>query len=274
MRLLGTLATALAAALVLAGCNATPADPAGAPLPSEASAPASVPVPPDPGPTPEIGECHALSFRQAVAVVGRTEPVPCRRKHTAQTYFVGRLRLKTPAGHTRRVDSAAAQRQARTTCTSLLPRHLGVPPRALRLTMTQSVWFTPGAKRAEAGADWFRCDVVAVASPRKLQPLPRRTKGWGGAPAVAMCATAAPGTRAFTRVSCSAEHAWLAVATVDITGRKLPKQAAITARMESTCRDAARSRAGDPLDLTWSQESPTEEQWTAGQRYGICWVPA
>jgi hypothetical protein len=264
---------ALAAVLVLAGCTATPGDPAETPQQSTSATPTET-VPPDPGPTPKVGQCHALSFRQAVAVVGRTEPVACRRKHSAETYFVGRLRLRTPAGNTRRVDSEAAQRQARTTCTSRLPRHLGVAPRDLRLTMAQAVWFTPSPKHAEDGADWFRCDVVAVASPRKLLPLPRRTKGWGDAPAVAMCATAAPGTTAFRRVACGAKHAWLAVSTVDIPGRKLPARAAISSRMESPCRDAARSRADDPLDFSWSQESPTREQWDAGQRYGICWVPA
>ena len=89
-----------------------------------------------------------------------------------------------------------------------------------------------------------------------------------------MCATAAPGTQAFRRVGCGARHAWLAVATVDIPGRKLPTKAAVADRMEEPCGDVARSRADDPLDFTWSQESPTQEQWAAGQRYGICWVPA
>lgn len=278
MRSLRTLTICLTAALVLTGCTITPRNPTDAPSPTESSTPTEAvqpeTVPPDPGPRPEVGECHALSFGQAVAVVGRTEPVPCRRKHTAETYFVGRLELETASGHTRRVDSRAAQRQARTTCTSRLPRHLGLSPRALRLTMAQAVWFTPSPRRAEAGADWFRCDVVAVAAPRRLLQLPRRTKGWGDAPVLAMCATAAPGTPAFRRVSCGADHTWLAVSTVDIAGKRLPRRPAIAERMETTCRDAARSRADDPLDFTWSQESPTKEQWDAGRRYGICWVPA
>lgn len=281
MRSVRALTGCLTAALVLTACTTTPGgtrDQAGTPSPSESSTPTETVQPetvaPDPGPRPEVGECHDLSFGQAVAVVDRSEPVPCRRRHTAQTYFVGRLELETASGHTRRVDSRAAQRQARTSCTSRLPRHLGLAPRELRLTMAQAVWFTPSPQRAEAGADWFRCDVVAVAAPRKLLQLPRRTKGWGDAPVLAMCATAAPGTRAFRRVSCGADHAWRAVSTVDLTGKKLPRQPAIADRMESTCRDAALSRAGDPLDFTWSQESPTREQWDAGQRYGICWVPA
>ena len=210
-------------------------DPSAAPPSSSTPTPTSTTTPteaPDPGPRPKVGECHALSFRQAVAVFARTEPVACRGKHTAQTYFVGRLNLTTPAGRTRLPDSVAAQRQARTTCTSRLAGHLGREPRELRLSMARAVWFTPSRKRAAAGAGWFRCDVVAVASPRKLLQLPARTKGWGAAPAAAMCATAAPGTQAFRRVSCGAPHAWLAVSTVDIAGAKLPPQGAIAEQMD------------------------------------------
>jgi hypothetical protein len=274
MRTLRSLAAAGAVLVALTACTAPPPKPVSETTPSASPTPTETTPPPDPGPRPRVGECHRLSFGQAVAVVGRTEPVTCRRPHTAQTYFVGRLDLETKAGHVRRVDSRAAQRQARSTCAARLPRHLGRTPRELRLTMAQSVWFTPSPKRAEAGADWFRCDVVAVAGPRRLLPLPRSTKGWGDAPVVAMCATAAPGTPAFRRVGCGAEHAWLAVSTVDIPGRKLPTRQAVADRMDGPCGDVARSRAADPLDFTWSQESPTREQWDAGQRYGICWVPA
>ncbi|WP_210504215.1 septum formation family protein [Nocardioides xinjiangensis] len=272
--------------VALAGCTASPSQPGddpGSPAPASpgstspgSTAPESAPesepsVSPDPGPRPRVGECHALTFRQALAVVGRTAPVACRRQHTAETYFVGRLDLETKAGFTRRVDSQAAQRQMRRACTTRLPRHLGRTPRDLRLSMVRAVWFTPSPKRAEAGADWFRCDVVAVAAPRALLRLPRTTRGWDAAPA--MCATAAPGTRGFRRVTCGADHTWRAVSTVDIPGARLPARAAIARRMDATCRDAAAGSADDPLEFTWAQESPTRAQWEAGQRYGICWVP-
>ncbi|HEX5916401.1 MAG TPA: septum formation family protein [Nocardioides sp.] len=266
------LLAAMAAAVLLSACTSPPDTPADEPTPSPSPSPAAAEMtPPDPGPTPKVGECHALSLRQAVAVVGRTEPVACRRPHTAQTYFVGRLDLTTKAGFTRRVDSRAAQRQMSRACTTRLPRHLGRTPRELRLSTVRAVWFTPSPARAEAGADWFRCDIVAVASPGTLLRLPRRTRGWDGP---AMCATAAPGTRGSRRVACGAEHTWRAVATVDVPGRELPAREAVAARMDPVCRDVAADLTDDPLDLTWSQESPTREQWDAGQRYGICWVPA
>ncbi len=276
--MLRTLGAALALALTLTGCTsgASPDSDAGSDGgPSTSSSPTTTETAlPDPGPRPKVGECHALSFRQAVSVVGRTEPSACKKPHTAETYLVGTLQLATKAGKVRRVDSRAAQRQARTACTSRLPRHLGRTPRELRLSMAQAVWFTPSPGRAEAGADWFRCDVVVVAAEKKLLRLPRRTRGWGGSPAIAMCATAAPGTPGFERVTCGSRHSWVAVATVDIPDRRLPGRDAVADRMEAPCRDAARARAGDPLDFTWSQEIPTAAQWDAGRHYGICWVPA
>ncbi|MBC2934191.1 septum formation family protein [Nocardioides sp. zg-1228] len=262
---------AAAAALVLSGCTSGPTTPDDDPTPSGSPTSAGSEPRADPGPRPKVGECHALTFRQAVAVVGRTAPVACRKPHTAQTYFVGRLDLTTKSGFTRRVDSGAAQRQMSRACTRRLPAHLGRTPRELRLRMVRAVWFSPSQARADVGADWFRCDVVAVAAPRRLLRLPRRTTGWAGP---AMCATAPPGTPRFERVACSARHSWRAVATVDIPGKRLPRRPAITDRMEPVCRNAAAGRTDDPLDLTWSQESPTRAQWAAGQRYGICWVPA
>ena len=270
------LLAAVATALVLSACTSPPvapvADPAASPSSTPTTAETTPPTPgPDPGPRPEVGECHDLSLRQAVAVVGRTAPVACRRPHTAQTYFVGRLDLTTKSGFTRRVDSQAAQRQMSRACTTRLPRHLRRTPRELRLSMVRAVWFSPSPARAGAGADWFRCDIVAVASPGTLLRLPRRTSGWGGP---AMCATAAPGTPGFRRVTCGARHSWRAVATVDIPGRRLPSRDAVASRMDPVCRDVAADATDDPLDFSWAQESPTREQWDAGQRYGICWVPA
>src|SRR5690242_1980919 len=111
------LAALAALVLALSACTSSPTEPVADQSPSPSSSPSATEStpPPDPGPTPRVGECHLLSFGQAVNVVGRTEPVTCKRKHTAETYFVGRLELETKAGHVRRVDSRAAQKQARST---------------------------------------------------------------------------------------------------------------------------------------------------------------
>lgn len=268
------LLTGLVLTVVLAGCSSSPQTPApveSAPSSSDTSLAPTETVEADPGPRPEVGECHALSWRQAVAPQARVDPVRCRAPHTAETYAVGRLDLD--AGRLQ-VDSERVQQRVQTACNQRLPRHLGAAPRDVRLTMAQAVWFTPGVEQVNAGARWFRCDVVVIASQRALRLLPLSTKGLAGAPGIAMCASAEPGTKSFARVACGSPHTWVAVSTVDLPGVRLPDPAQVQARMDPVCREAARARASDPLSFTWSQESPTREQWEAGQRYGICWTPA
>ena len=260
-------------ALLLVGCSdSPPSTPTPSPSPSSSAA--------DPSAEavavrrPVKNGCHRLSYDQAVApVVGGTD-VSCRKKHTSQTYKIGRLPLVS-AGHLVAVDSPSVQSFVASSCTSLLSDHVGGSTEDLRLSMVQAVWFTPSVEEAAAGADWFRCDVLAIATTGRLAPLPRSSAGLvGSSDRFAMCGTAPPDAASFKRVPCSAKHSWVAASSVDLPGKAYPSASAAGERMESACRTAARARADDPLDFTWSEERPTRAQWDAGQRYGICWVPA
>lgn len=264
-------AAAVTALLLLAGCTSPADEPPEQPSPTTSAVGTTAPQPEQP--VPAVGECRAFGVDAALAPVSRVEPRPCTRPHTAQTFLVGRLDL-VQDGHRLAVDSPAVQARPAARCDARLARHLRADPRALRLSMAKAVWFTPSVADATTGADWFRCDVVVVAAPDQLLVLPRRTAGMGVTERTAMCATAAPGTRGFARVICSRPHAWRAVSTVDLAGTRAPTPPAAIAAMEGPCRAAARARASDPLDFEWAQESPTAEQWEAGQHYGICWVPA
>lgn len=271
---LAVLPIALLVAL-LAGCS-DPAPPASSPSgsPSSTAASPSVPSPTVAAvPRPVKNGCHRLSYAQAVSpVVGGTD-VPCAKPHTSQTYKIGRLSLVSD-GHLVAVDSPSVQEAVASSCTSLLGDHVGGSPEDLRLSMVQAVWFTPSVEEAAAGADWFRCDVVALATTGRLAPLPRSTAGLvGGSDRFAMCGTASPDAASFTRVPCSATHTWVAVSSVTLTGQSYPSASAASEQMESACRAAARARAEDPLDFTWSEERPSRDQWDAGQHYGICWAP-
>jgi hypothetical protein len=261
-------------AIVLAGCtDPAPPVPSSSPSPSASSSEPSTTATSLP-PRPVRNGCHRLSYRQAVApVVGGTD-VSCRKPHTSQTYKVGRLSLLSD-GHLLVVDSPSVQDAVATSCTSLLGAHVGGSPEDLRLSMVQAVWFTPSVEEAAAGADWFRCDVVALASDGRLAPLPRSSAGLvGSSSRFAMCGTATPDAASHRRVTCSAKHSWVAVATVALTGKSYPSAVEASTQMESACRAAARSRADDPLDFTWSEERPSRAQWDAGQHHGICWAPA
>jgi hypothetical protein len=74
-------------------------------------------------------------------------------------------------------------------------------------------------------------------------------------------------------VICSQRHSWRARATIALPQDAKYLGKAAGAEADSTCRDIEARLAGDILDLKWSFEWPTREQWDDGQRYGFCWTP-
>jgi hypothetical protein len=265
---------ALAALLVLlTGCTSGPERPRAESTPTPTPPPRATAAP-----APHDGACHQLTYAQALAPTTTDAPVPCRGAHTSQTYAVGRLTTEVD-GHLVAVDSPRVQRQVRTTCPQRLAGFLGGSTEQLRLSMLRAVWFTPTVAASDAGADWFRCDVIAVAGDQQLAPLTGRLRnalrGTSAAPSPwAMCGTAEPGTKGFRRVPCRDRHTWRALRTIALDGAAYPGEAAAKAAGQRTCREAGRSVAKDALDYQWGYEWPTRAQWDSGQTYGICWAPA
>lgn len=277
MRALGrTLAGLLALVLLLTGCTGcTGSDEPE--TPESGSAASATPEPPKPPRRPRVGDCHRLTWDQALSpTAAEGTRVQCRRRHTAVTFHVGRVE-RTKSGRPRPVDSARVQRQVARVCPERLPDHLGGTVDEVRRSLLRAVWFTPTLAQAEAGAGWFRCDVVATGPQESLRRLPGDLAGALADPEVreqlALCAAGEPGTASFSRVPCSAPHAWRAVTTVDLEGEAYPGAEAVGSTMADACSDAATEAATDPLDVRWSQEGPTRAQWRAGQRHGFCWVP-
>lgn len=272
MRSLVALATVLL--LLLSGCSGGDDD-SSSPSPS-ASRASEKAEPPKPPRRPQVGDCYRLTFDEALAPTAPTQRVRCGRKPTAITFHVGKVE-RNRTGRPRPVDSVRVQRQVARACPERLANFLGAEPDQVRRSLVRAIWFTPTLEQADAGADWFRCDVVAAGPGRTFMVLPRRMAGAFADDALrekfALCATGKPGTKSFTRVTCSAPHAWRAAATVDIAGDDYPGKDAIAAAMDDPCSDAATDAASNPLDVRWSQEGPTRAQWRGGQRYGICWVP-
>jgi hypothetical protein len=265
------LLTALAALLLLAtGCTSG----------DEGSSAAAKPTPPPratPAPAPQDKVCHRLTYAEALAPTTTDSPVPCKGEHTSQTFAVGRLSTEV-GGHLVAVDSPRVQRQVRATCPKRLAAFLGGSDEQLRLSMLRAVWFTPTVEASDEGADWFRCDVIAVAGDEQLGALSGplkgalRSSGTKSGP-WAMCGTAQPGTKGFRRVPCREEHSWRALRTVALDTDTYPGEAAAKDAGQEPCRDAGKAVAKDALDYQWGYEWPTQAQWDAGQTYGICWAP-
>ncbi|GAB7006174.1 hypothetical protein JCM18899A_36470 [Nocardioides sp. AN3] len=261
--------------LLLAGC--TSGDPkAGTSSGGSATAHATAPAPAraSAAPAPADRTCHRLSYAQALAPTTTDTPVPCRGAHTSQTYAVGRVSTEV-SGHLVAIDSPRVQRQVRTICPRQLGAFLGASTERLRLSMLRPVWFTPTVAASDQGADWFRCDVIAVAGDQQLASLTGTLKGalGGSSDTYGMCGTAEPGTTAFRRVLCRERHSWRALRSVSLGGGAYPGAAAAKAAGQRPCQAAGKTVAKDALDYKWGYEWPTAAQWAAGQTYGICWAP-
>jgi hypothetical protein len=269
--LVSRAAATFAAAVLLGACTDDgdpPADPdetTPSPQPSASAAP-----------RPKEGVCYRLSFEEALAYTTGVKPVNCRREHTAVTYAVGDLDTIVD-GHRVAVDSRRVKAQVAETCPRLLGEYVGGSLEQQRLSMLRAVWFTPTVEESDAGAAWYRCDVIAVAGDERLADLEGDARGalatpegraqWG------MCGTAEPGSRDFERVLCSDWHSWRAVDVVTFPDAEYPGEEAAEARGQEPCESAGNAAAEDPLDFQWGYEWPTEEQWNAGTTYGLCWVP-
>lgn len=276
---LACLVTALlTTALVLASCtSAGPgADrPPESPSTGPSSSPSTEAAPP--APAPRVGDCHRLSYDGAVAPTARNRAVSCDEAHTAETFQVGRLDTVVD-GRLLAVDSDEVQEQVATTCPGQLAEYVGGTEEQRRLSMLRAVWFTPTLEQSDAGADWFRCDAVALAEDSRLLYLDGTLAGAldteAGRQRFGVCGTAEPGTAGFRRVACAEPHTWRALRTVGLPGPDYPGEEAASRAGETPCRDAANAQAPDPLDFRWGYEWPTAEQWAAGQTWGVCWAPA
>lgn len=264
---------------LLTGCQ-NDAEPAADPDPTPSASTTIKPAPAKAPTKPATATCHVLSYKAASAPTNRAKAVPCKARHTAETFFVGPLDTLVD-GHLVAVDSARVQRQVATSCPKRFASFIGGTPEQRRLSMLSPVWFSPTVEQSDAGHTWYRCEVVATGAPGTLDELGGPMKGVLGTSAgrnmYGMCGTARPGTADFTRVACARKHSWRAVSTIDVPpgkGDAWPGEKAARAVGQDICADIVRDRAEDPLKFTWGYEWPTREQWSTGQRYGFCWAPA
>lgn len=288
MRTLRTTAGVLAVAIVLVSCAADAstrdsatdetAPASTSPISRAAGAAGGAQRPESPARPPAKG-CYVLGFDAATEPTNDSRPVPCSKRHTAQTYHVGRLDTVVD-GHLLAVDSERAQRQVERTCPRKLVEYVGGSREARALSRLEAVWFSPTIEQSDQGASWFRCDVVAVGRPSTLAPLPPPGRLRGildrsdALDEVGLCGTAAPGARGFERVICSRRHAWRAISTIEISGgAHYPGIAQVREAGGRECRERVQAANGSPERFSYGWEWPTREQWRAGQRFGYCWAP-
>ena len=256
----------------LTGCASNP--PTASSTSSASSSPTPTPTPP--APAPKVGQCHRMGLTAATRPVDLTDAVPCSQPHTTTTFFVGRLD-RVRDGHLVAVDSATVQQQLNDSCRGRLAEFLGGDSQTRRLSRFEVVWFRPPVAEADRGADWYRCDAVAVADASRLASLPTKLKGvldaGNALDRFGTCGTTDPSAKSFERVLCSAKHSWRAVSVIDLPADVAYLDSAAGTSADESCKNTASDQSNGALKFTWSFEWPSRTAWDDGQRYGYCWLP-
>lgn len=267
----GLAAAACLVTLAVTGCSGGDPDD-GDPSPTASASPTAATE----QPFPKDRACYQLTVEQAVAPTADLPPVDCADEHTSITFAVGRLD-NVADGHLLAVDSQRVQDAVAEICPAKFAEFAGGTEETRRLSMLRTVWFTPTVEESDTGAEWYRCDAIAVAADDELAPLRGPLAGVldtrEGRDRFGMCGTSAPDDPDFKRVICSEPHGWRAIATVDFDPGPYPGVDAVRSRGRTPCEDAGAAAADDVLDYEWGYEWPTQEQWQRGQTFGRCWAP-
>jgi hypothetical protein len=227
--------------------------------------------------TPQVGDCYQLDLTAATGPTSDVKPVSCQKKHTAVTVFVGKIDPIVD-GHLLAIDAKQIQDQIASTCPTKVSESIGGAQDDRRLSRFTAIWFSPTLAESDAGADWFRCDVVAVAAKATLAKLPATVQGVldssSALDTFGTCGSSAPSNRRFERVICARPHTWRAVSVIGIPKDSRYLDPNMQTAGDDACKVQAQQRATDPLIYKWSFEWPSKAEWDAGRRYGLCWVPS
>lgn len=258
-RHLAVTATAVIAGWVLAGCTESGA----------VDDPPKVSVE-----APEVGACRVLAPADIEAVADDTEVVPCGEPHNAETFLVAGFgdRLADAEYDDPRLGATAYD-----ACSRGFARFTGADESLALRTVLSWAWFRPSEAAWDAGAGWFRCDVVGGTSQSaELVGLPRTAKGvLLGIPGDRwMACVDGPSVTGAPFVPCTEEHTWRAVSTVVVGKAKdpYPGDRLVEVLSRDYCSDWVGAWMNYPIDYEYGYTWFHEAEWETGNRRSICWA--
>jgi hypothetical protein len=223
---------------------------------------------------PEDGLCRLLTPGDVGQPSNDTQPVPCDERHTAQTYRVGTLPSRFE--HVSYNDDRLAA-WAYHACSSSFIRFTGADESLAMRTILSWAWFRPSRAAWEAGARWYRCDVIGGGDQiRTYVDLPRTAKGlllgrpddeW------MVCAQGAT-VSGSVKVPCSTKHDWRAVTTIVLgtQGDPYPGDRAVQLRTRDFCSKSVGAWLDYPVDYDFGYSWFHQPEWEAGNRRSVCWA--
>ena len=223
---------------------------------------------------PDIGACRMLSADDVAQPTNSTHPVSCEGPHTAQTYAVGALPAEFDHAS---YDGDKLAAFAYRTCSEKFIRFTGADESLAMRTILSWAWFRPSRDAWDAGARWYRCDVIGGGDQiRTYVDLPPTTKGLLlGRPKDQwmVCAQGAT-VSGSVKVPCSDEHDWRAVTTIVLGARgdPYPGDRTVRSRTRDFCSKSVGAWLDYPVDYDYGYSWFHEAEWSAGNRRSVCWA--
>ncbi len=222
---------------------------------------------------PEDEACHLLDPSDAEQSSNDDDVVDCTEEHTARTFVVDTF----PA-----VFADAAYDDSRLgdhvyrQCDPAFADLVGGDESARLRSLLSWVWFRPQEDAWEAGARWFRCDVVGGNDTAvDYRPLPADLDGLlQDRPDEWMACAAGPRLSDAVRVPCSEDHDWRAATTIRLgrEGDDYPGDRLAEVRTRDFCRSSISAWLNYPDSYEFGYTWFGEAEWSVGNRRSICWA--
>jgi hypothetical protein len=223
---------------------------------------------------PEVGACRQLTPEDIKATSNSSPVVDCAARHTAETFAVGTF-PDDVAGDD--IDDPALGSYVFGVCGKKFRQFLGGDESlVMRATVTWA-WFRPSAAAWDAGARWWRCDVVGGGEQsRSLVNLPKTARGimlGRVADRWTVCVNG-PSVSDSDKIPCSRPHNWRAVTTI-VLGQEddpYPGDRLVESRTRDFCSESVGAWLNYPVDYDFGYTWFHAAEWEAGNRRSICWA--
>ena len=223
---------------------------------------------------PTTGACRMLTHSDVAAASNDTRTVPCSAPHDAETYVVGQL----PKSFAKAAyDDPKLDTWAYAACERAFPAHLGADESTAMRSLLTWIWFRPSKGAWDAGARWYRCDVLGgSAGQKEYVDLPTTTKNLLGGQGDDHWMACAKGKSVDTgtKVPCTMAHDWRAATTIKVgdADSKYPGDSTVKAKTKSYCAGSIDAWLGYPADYDYGYTWFGEQEWQAGNRRSVCWA--
>lgn len=276
------IAAALATAVLAVGCSSsgftakTSTTPSGG-TPSHPLHTTTAPPPPPPPPAPATAECRKLDYSAISRYSNADKPVDCGTPHTAFTFAVETIPSKVNVAGAS-IGNKSIQGAASKICNTAYSAYIGGDPATRALARLSVTYFLPNQLGFNRGANWVRCDVVALKTFNTLAPLPVKLKGLLNDPKAlhdyGVCSTGDPGAAGSLLVMCTQKHAFRALTALRLGADNAPYPGKAKAGPggQQRCSTYIADKLGKGGGYTIGWTYPTSPDWVTGQRFGYCWL--